>query len=300
MFFQKSCHELINLNALACLDSLIWLQTGKEVAKRFSYNQSSVSRQQKHCCEIFETSLIKSNNEWGLNKPNDLIRMERLVHQLARFQGLRTLRMEATYWSAPLLCTPEPEGWILGLSNIVGIKRNHQLLRDGIIDAWLCSAPDLPDCNDPDLTSIQLCKMPVHLMVGKSHPLLQKSKNIQWDDLADFPSLGLPDGAYPKTQSTLEKLGLWKNPVRMNRYKTELWEGQTEEDLTIGYGTCLSILASKTDAVKLPLTLPLNSGEALVMRHEYKNHPKIQELIHLIQQRLTEVVTTENEIQIIN
>ena len=226
--------------------------------------------------------------------------MERLVHQQARFEGLRTLRMEATYWSAQLLCKPVPKQWILGLSNIVGIKRNHQLLREGIIDAWLCSAPDLPDCDDPDLTSIQLCQMPVHLMVAKDHPLLRKGTSIRWDDLADFPSLGLPDGAYPKTQSTLEKLGLWKNPARMSRYKIELWEGKIEEDLTIGYGTCLSILASKTDAVKLPLTLPLNSGEALVTRHEYKNHPKIQELIHLIKRRLMEVTTAENEIQLIN
>ena len=291
---------MVSLDTLACLDSLIWLQTGKEVAERFSYNQSNVSRQQKSCCEIFGISLIKNHKEWVINQPNELIRMERLVHQQARFEGLRTLRMEATYWSAQLLCKPVPKQWILGLSNIVGVKRNHQLLREGIIDAWLCSAPDLPDCDDPDLTSIQLCQMPVHLMVAKDHPLLRKGTSIRWDDLADFPSLGLPDGAYPKTQSTLEKLGLWKNPARMSRYKIELWEGKIEEDLTIGYGTCLSILASKTDAVKLPLTLPLNSGEALVMRHEYKNHPKIQELIHLIKQRLMEVNTAENEIQLIN
>jgi len=203
---------LVSLDTLACLDSLIWLQTGKEVAERFSYNQSNVSRQQKSCCEIFGISLIKNHKEWVINQPNELIRMERLVHQQARFEGLRTLRMEATYWSAQLLCKPVPKQWILGLSNIVGIKRNHQLLREGIIDAWLCSAPDLPDCDDPDLTSIQLCQMPVHLMVAKDHPLLRKGTSIRWDDLADFPSLGLPDGAYPKTQSTLEKLGLWKKP----------------------------------------------------------------------------------------
>jgi hypothetical protein len=100
---------LVSLDTLACLDSLIWLQTGKEVAKRFAYNQSNVSRQQKNCCEVFGITLAKKDKEWVINQPNDLIRMERLVHQQARFQGMRSLRMEATYWSASLLCIPEPE-----------------------------------------------------------------------------------------------------------------------------------------------------------------------------------------------
>ena len=300
MYYSKgNKRHLVSLDALACLDSLIWLQTGKEVAKRFSYNQSNVSRQQHNCCEVFGITLAKKDKEWVINQPNEFIRMERLVHQQARFQGLRSLRMEATYWSAPLLCTPEPEEWILGLSNIVGVERNHQLVREAIIDAWLCSAPDLPDCNDPDLTSIQLCEMPIHLMVGKNHPLLRKETNLCWDDIADFPSLALPDGAYPNTQIAFKKLGLWNSPVQMNRYKRELWEGQTEEDVTIGYGTCLSIVASQTDQIALPLSLPFCAGEALVMRHERRNHPKILDLIGLIKQRIQTLKKTQPDIRLL-
>ena len=290
---------MVSLDTLACLDSLIWLQTGKEVAKRFSYNQSNVSRQHQNCCDVLGITLAKKDKEWVINQPNDLLRMERLVHQQARFQGLRSLRMEATYWSAPLLCTPEPEGWILGLSNIVGIERNHQLVREAIVDTWLCSAPDLPDHDDPDLTSILLCEMPVYLMVGKNHPLLRKKTNLCWDDIANFPSLALPDGAYPKTQKALKKLGLWDSPIRMSRYQRNFWEGQTEEDVTIGYGTCLSIAASQTDQVALPLTLPFCAGEALVVRHEHRDHPKIQELIHLIKQRIQTLKKSQPDIQFI-
>jgi DNA-binding transcriptional LysR family regulator len=290
---------LVSLDTLACLDSLIWLQTGKEVAKRFAYNQSNVSRQQKNCCEALGITLAKKDKEWVINQPNDLIRMERLVHQQARFQGLRSLRMEATYWSAPLLCIPEPEGWIVGLSNIVGIERNHQLVREAIIDAWLCSAPDLPDHNDPDLTSIRLCEMPIHLMVNKNHPLLRNKLNLSWDDITNFPSLALPDGAYPKTQIALQKLGLWNNPIRMSRYKRELWEGQSEADVTIGYGTCLSIAASQTDQVALQITLPFCAGEALVVRRERRDHPQTKELIDVVRQRIQALAKSQPEIQLV-
>ncbi len=37
---------MVDLDALTTLDSLIWKQTGEEVAQRFQFNQSTVGRRQ--------------------------------------------------------------------------------------------------------------------------------------------------------------------------------------------------------------------------------------------------------------
>lgn len=92
----------------------------------------------------------------------------------------------------------------LGLSNIVGIERKLQLVREGIVDGWLFNPPDLADCNDPYLNMIQTCEMHMYLLAGKKHPALRKEANLYWDDIADFPGLGFPDGAYPNAQIALK------------------------------------------------------------------------------------------------
>ena len=129
--------------------------------------------------------------------------------------------------------------------------------------------------------------MPDSILAGeKLSSSEKKQQDSTGDDLDNSPSLSLPDRAYPKTQSKLEDLGLWNNPIQMHRSRRELWAGQTEGGATIGYGTCLSILASKRNQIELPLTLPMSSGEALVIHHECTNIPKIQKLIDLLKQRI--------------
>ena len=48
------------------------------------------------------------------------------------------------------------------------------------------------------------------------------------DDIARFPSLAPPPGSYPLGEATLKQLGLWNAPVRIGRYRRELWEGRAE------------------------------------------------------------------------
>jgi len=55
----------------------------------------------------------------------------------------------------------------------------------------------------------------------------------------------------------------------MARYKRGLWEGKSEADLTIGYGTVLSMKISGENLVRLPLNLPFTSGEAIVVHREF-------------------------------
>ena len=128
---------MIDQDSLAALDGLLWLRSGEAVAERFGLSQSSVSRQARGCLRLFEIDLKKLEGEWDLIGDAPLLAAERQVHQLARWRGHRALRLEGTYLSGPLLCEPIPQGWMLGLCNIVGITRNFALLRERIVDAWL-------------------------------------------------------------------------------------------------------------------------------------------------------------------
>jgi DNA-binding transcriptional LysR family regulator len=276
---------LVDLDALAALDGLQWLRTGEEVCKRTGFSPASVSRQSRKCLDLFALELRRIDGEWSTIGDTSLLQHERRVHQTARWLGRRPLRLEATYWSGPLLCSPVPEGWMLGVCNIVGVARNLQLVRERIVDACLLGLPDLPDENDAELTAIRLSSMPVFFVCSPDHPIRNKC-SLRYADIANYPTLGLPEGSYPRVEQALQSIGLWNDCVRMNRYKRELWEGKSEDELTIGYGTVLSLEVSGGNLVRLPLELPFCSGEALVVRRDLATHPRCLGLIALISQRL--------------
>ena len=276
---------MVDLDTLAALDGLQWLRTGEEVCKRTSVSPASVSRQSRKCLELFGLDLQRIDGEWNTVGDASLLQQERRVHQAARWLGRRPLRLEATYWSGPLLCSPVPEGWLLGVCNIVGVARNLHLVRERIVDACLVGLPDLPDENDAELVSISLSSMPVFFVCSPDHPI-RKKRMLAYRDIANYPTLALPQGSYPRVELALQSIGLWNDCVRMSRYKRALWEGKSEDDLTIGYGTVLSLEVSGGNLVRLPLELPFRSGEALVVRRDLATHPRCFGLIALIRRRL--------------
>lgn len=288
---------MLSLESLACLDLSLWLRSGEASGQRLGLSQSTVSRNCRKALQLFQLKLHKKEQEWQLQGDTFLLQLERRVHQLARWQGLALLRLEATYWSGPLLASPAPEHWLLGNCDIVGVGLPLALLQQGVIDAWLASGPDWPDDDDPNLIALPLCHYPVHLVVNANHPLLQQA-SISWDDVAAFPSLALPPGNYPKVQACLQKLGLWNSPMRMGRYQRERWEGRTEKDLTIGYATVLSEQVAGPMA-RLPLGLPLASGEALVLRREFASHPQTLALAAELQRRLEPFAAAAKEITLL-
>ncbi|MDP5118440.1 MAG: LysR family transcriptional regulator substrate-binding protein [Prochlorococcaceae cyanobacterium MAG_34] len=289
---------MVNLDALTALDALQWLRTCEEVSKRFGLSQATVSRQSRKCLDLFGLDFQRIEGEWNTVGDATILALERCVHQVARWQGRRPLRLEATYWSGPLLCTPVPDSWILGLANIVGVPRNFQLVRERIVDACLTGLPDCPPAGDPELTSIALSKMPVFFVVRPGHPLISQAQ-LSFADIAHYPTLGLPSGAYPRVEACLKKLGFWNDHVRMFRYKRENWEGKTEAELTIGYATSLSMEVSGGDLVKLPLELPFASGEVLVCHRDFIGHPRLLSLQSLLLSRLAGLAERHRDVQLL-
>jgi DNA-binding transcriptional LysR family regulator len=288
---------VVDLDALTALDALQWLRTGDEVSRRFAISAASVSRQSRKCLDLFGLDLQRVDGEWNTLGDSSILLLERRVHQTARWMGRRLLRLEATYWSGPLLCSPVPEGWILGLSNIVGVPRSFQLVRERIVDVCLAALPDCPSEDDPELTSLTLSWMPVFFIVSAGHPLVGR-RHLTYADIAEYPTLGLPGGAYPLVETSLKSIGLWNDFVRMSRYRREAWEGKAEAELTVGYGTVLSMEVSGSGLVPLPLRLPFDSGEVMVVRRDFCAHPKLLALRDLIVARLRQFAERYPEIRL--
>lgn len=280
---------MVELPVLQALDALIWLRSSEEVERRYGTSAATISRYRKRCLALFDLDLERRQGEWELLGDTTLLLLERAVHQEARWRGAAPLRLEATYWSAPLLQSPPLADWVLGVSNIVGVRRTFQLVEERIVDALIIGLPDLPTDQQPALCAIPIVRMPVAYVVAPGHPLLSRTP-LRVGDIAQFPSLALPEGSYPRVEEALRRLGLWNDGVRMVRYRRDLWEGRAEQELVVGYGTSLSLAASGDTLCRLPLNLPFASGDALVVRREFADHPRLHALLLDLHRRYAPMV----------
>ena len=288
---------MVGLDILEALDGIQWLRTGEQVSRRFGISQPTVTRYCSKALKAFNLSMERRDGEWELLGDPTILRLERRVHQLARFQGFRPLRLEATYWSAATYCDEPPAGWLLGQSDIVGVPRNQLLLEERIVDAWITGLPDLPTAATPELSAVVLTRMPVFFTCSPDHPILEKPR-LTLDDIAAYPTLALPSGSYPRVEAALKALGLWNDGVRMTRYRRDRWEGRSEEELVIGYGTPLSMRVSGGSLCRLPLRLPFDSGDALVTVAEHHCHSRVRELLDHLHARLRPLTAEDPEIQL--
>lgn len=287
---------MVELDQLMALDGVQWLGSGEAVANRYGISQATVSRACRRVLKRFDLQIERQNGELELIGDQTLLRLERQVHQQARLAGHRPLRLEATYWSAPTLCADLPAGWLLGRSDIVGVRRNFQMLEDGIVDAWIAGLPDLPTAEQPDLMAVPLSRMPVFFTCAPGHPLLERQR-LTVADIAQFPTLALPSGSYPLVERALQAIGLWNDGVRMTRYRRDLWEGKAEAELVVGYGTPLSMQISGGSLCRLPLQLPIVSGDALVFRRVLADSPRLQQLLNHLRAKVSQLAQMDAEIE---
>ena len=146
---------MVSLDLLSSFDGLIWLQSGSKVGKLFQQHQTSVSRNQKKCAQIFGIKLSKFKSKWDIVGDSSLLQCEREVHQVARLQGKHRLRIEVDGWSDSPLFNPPPSNWDVGASNNCNNLHHLQCLKNRIIDVCLCPLNNLPE-KDSDLKIISI------------------------------------------------------------------------------------------------------------------------------------------------
>ncbi len=290
---------MVSEEVLAALDALIWLRTGDRAAAYLQCTQPTVSRQSRRCLEVFGLAMEKQSGEWCLRGDQTLIDLERGVHQLLRWRQGCGLRLDGQHWSNHCLPPELPEGWAAGNHNYFEYHRPQELLRKGVIDAWMCSAPDLP--RDPGLHTIQFTAMPLQLLVKSGHPLLDRGDQLTWDDLADYPVLPLPDGAFPKAQAILEAHGLWSCPERDRRLRLTPWFGLVPvEEGMISFGTPLRRAAGLlADLLPLPLSLPIRVGEALVVKQEFAASSHFRSLLAALVRQARQLACGLAEVEVL-
>ena len=289
---------VVSLGDLDCLDAILWLRTGAAAASRLSFSQPKVSRTVQAVSDLFGITLAKSDGEWVVLGDQTLLNLERRVHQEYRWSRGRPLRIEAQYYSGPLYCNPAPEGWIAGNFDYLEIRTPLQYLRTGIIDAWIGCYPDVPEQDDPDLACIHLTRLPTRLVVAADHPLLKKGSAISLDDVRQYPSLALPDNAFPKVQQTLQGLGLWNLPQQITRYTPQKWTGRVKSNLIVGYASAFTIGLFDTPQVVLDVPISLEVGDSLVVRRDYVNHPRLLNLLEHLALRAQQLATQYPDVRI--
>jgi len=290
---------VVSIELLAALDALLWLRTGERAAAYLQCTQSTVSRHSRRCLDVFGLMLEKQSGDWRLMGDQTLLDMERGVHQLLRWRQGFGLRLDSQHWCAHLLEPAVPPPWVPGNCNFFEYDQPLELVQRGVIDAWLCGAPDLPEY--ADLHAVQLTAMPLQLVVKPHHPLLDRGDALRFDDLADYPVLPLPDGAFPRTQAVLETLRLWACPERDRRVREASWLGaRPVEDWMIAFETPLRLAAGLADDWQpLPLSLPLVVGEAVVVRREFAGFPPLQALVDGLCRRALELADGQPHVQVL-
>jgi len=292
---------VVGIDCLAALDCLIWLRTGSRVAARINLDQSNVSRNSRRCADVFHVSLVRRDSEWSLVGDLALINLQRHIHQLVRWRDRKQLRLDAQHWSGPLLCPTPPIGWVAGNFDFMEYHRPLQLLRDRVIDAWIASYPDVPGAEDPDVFSIPLSRMPALLVVKEGHPLLDLGDRVGFDDIARYPFLPLPEGAFPAFQSVLEECGLWAASVQKSAQPPPSWRGKTDiDDLMVGIATPLSLTLYGDSFRVLPLRLPVPVGDALVVAREFVQSPQVKSLASFLRRRIANLAADMDDVLILD
>jgi DNA-binding transcriptional LysR family regulator len=275
---------MVSEEQLDALDLLLWLGSGQQAAARMGCNQSSVSRRIQGCLETLSLRLRRIGGQHRLSGRQDFLALERHIHQLVRFERQRHLRLEATHCISHLLTDPPLPGWILGSFDHHGVMRMHTLLRERVVDAWISSDGfDLPAADDPDLVSLPLSRWPARLLVSRRHPLVGE-RGLSSADLDRFPVLEFPESIYPRMAHVLQELGFGASHLRLPRYDRGSWNEQTADQVTLSFGSTLSVLGVP-DQVEIDWDLGLESGESVVLRRDLVGHGAVADLVHRLRRR---------------
>lgn len=272
---------MVTPDCLAAVDYLFWLRTGARAAEALHCNQSTISRHSQQLQDLFQVSFRKQAAEWRAEGDDALLTAERAVHQAFRWQRGLPLRLDAQHWMRERLQSLPLEGWVKGNLNYLEYGQPLYLLKARILDAWLCSAPDHPS-DDPQLCTFQLCSMPALFVVKQDHPLLQVS-DLSLEAVRRYPLLPLPRGAFPVFEAMLAAMGIG---AASSCEVTPHHPGMTLEDLLVGITSPLTLHLYGPSWRVLPLKLPLNMGDVLVVPAEFAGHPRTHQLLARVSDQL--------------
>lgn len=156
---------VVSLDQLAALDLLLWLTGSQRAARMERTNQSTIVRRSQAVETCFGVTIQRDPNGWRVTGDNQLLRMERQLHQQARLLGHRPLRLHAPFWTLQNGLRRLPPGWCTNPATAMAVCENPiELLRAHVIDAALLTPTQMPPERD-DLACVELYASPIQLTV---------------------------------------------------------------------------------------------------------------------------------------
>lgn len=289
---------VVTLDCLDAFDHLIWLRTGARAAEVMGCSQSTISRNSSKCQQIFHVRLRRVAAEWGVAGATGLLAAERRLHQRYRWDHDLPLRFEAQHWMRDTYARWQPPGWVKGNLNYLDYERPLDLLKNRIIDAWLCGAPDIPE--DPELTCRQLFELPMKLVAQRGHPLLLRQPPLSLEDVAAYPLLPLPELAFPVFQARLAELGLAGPPVEAvaDCGSCEA-DGLSFDERCLGIASALTLPLYGPEYQVLTVEIPIHFGDVLVIRSEFAAHRRSRQLCESLLEHLRRVTAGMAELRLL-
>ena len=168
---------MVSLDLLSSFDGMIWLQSGKKVGELFEQHQTTISRNQKKCAQIFGIKLQKISSNWQPQGDSLLLQLERKVHQTARLQGKSNLRLDANRWIDSALFNLPPPGWLVSSAKNVTNPHSLECLQQRIVDAYLCPLTDLP-VESQNLEKIKLSSKKIAVVVLQEYANQERILNL--------------------------------------------------------------------------------------------------------------------------
>jgi hypothetical protein len=270
---------------LEAFDALLWVCNGDHAGRVTALSQPTISRAAHQVSSRLGLNLRKVRGEWQVSGDTQRLTRERQLHQAKRLAGTTPTRLEAGALSSRLLAEPAPTGWVLGREDAINQPRSLSLLKQRVIDAWLCtSALDLPADPDQTLAVMDLHRQPLRLVAGPSHPLVGQ-RGLGVADLAPFPSVALEGNWYPHSAARLLEHGLWSAPRRLSHHKSQHWESRTADGHTLAYASPWT-LARNPALCPLDFDLGLDHSLALVVLRDLADHPRLQALFEELGRRV--------------
>jgi len=180
---------MLSQEELESLDFLQWLGTGALAARQLCCNQATVSRHAVHGQKTLGISLQRQpGGTYGVTGNDRLLRLERQVHQVARFLGRRPLRLHLITGKGHL-SMGLPPGWCSNLPCPLEYQVDGAALLDGyVLDACIMQRPQVASLDSQRFCVVELLNSPLFLVTNGAHALSQ-DKGITAADLASQAQL---------------------------------------------------------------------------------------------------------------
>lgn len=129
---------MVDEEHLEALDFMVWMSGSHRAASIAYTNQSTVIRRAHGVLSIFGADLERSEGGWRVRGADELLRLERCIHQRFRFRGRRPLRLHTPFWSSPAPWHLVTDAWIFNPPHEAHVCENPvELLSERILDACL-------------------------------------------------------------------------------------------------------------------------------------------------------------------